>query len=72
MKRRGLLLAAVLILAAMSFGIQGPAAATTGSGGQVQTEGCPLYIACMDSITGGCFCPGFYCNGRFICGTPIT
>jgi hypothetical protein len=71
MKRSGLLLAAMLTLGAVSFGLQGPAAAS-GSTGKVGTEGCPLYIACMDSITGGCFCTGFYCNGRFICGTPVT
>jgi hypothetical protein len=33
--------------------------------------GCPLYRACMQSVDGGCFCDGFFCNGQFICGVPI-
>ncbi|HLX08562.1 MAG TPA: hypothetical protein VKY89_11950 [Thermoanaerobaculia bacterium] len=33
--------------------------------------GCPLYRACMEFVGGGCSCTGFYCNGRFICGTPL-
>jgi hypothetical protein len=44
MKRKGLLLAVALTLAALAFGIQGPAAvaATGPGGGQARANGCPL------------------------------
>ena len=65
MKRLGLLTVLALTLAMALWLAPAPAAAAA------TADGCPLYIACMDFIDGGCSCAGFYCNGRFICGTPI-
>lgn len=64
--RRTTLLILLALTLTMALGV-GPAARPAEA-----ANGCPLYIACMDIIGVGCSCPGFVCNGRFICGTPIV
>jgi hypothetical protein len=64
-KRLGLLIVLTLTLATAFWLAPAPAAAAP-------PPGCPIYRACMDFIDGGCSCAGFYCNGRFICGVPIS
>jgi hypothetical protein len=65
MKRTGMLFVLALTLMLAAWFVPAPAAAAP-------PPGCPLYEACMDFVNGGCQCAGFYCDGRFICGTPLT
>jgi hypothetical protein len=60
---RRLFLAVTALLALAVVGIAAPKAEATT---------CPLYRACMETPEGQCFCTGFFCNGKFICGIPVT
>jgi len=74
MKRTALLIALVVTLTAVAWLLPVPASATAmqQAATQVGTSGCPIFQYCMESIDGQCFCQGFYCNGRFVCGIPRT
>jgi hypothetical protein len=80
MKRLGILAVSIAIaVCSLPLHAAAPAAApqpTASAVGflapQPAAAGCPLYRACMQSIDRGCFCQGFFCNGQFICGVPVT
>jgi hypothetical protein len=73
MKRFGQLIVLALTLTMAFWLAPAPAAAAAATRmPTVRPDGCPIYEACMQFVVGGCSCEGFYCNGRFICGIPIT
>ncbi len=69
MKRVKLLIALVLTLATITWLVPAQVAAASP---RVGADGCPIYMACMEFVGGGGSCAGFICNGKFICGTPVT
>jgi hypothetical protein len=71
MKHFRLLMALLLTLAAVSTLLPAQAASAAARSGPI-ADGCPIYQACMQFVGGGCSCTGFVCDGRFICGIPIT
>jgi hypothetical protein len=61
---RKLFLAAAALMVLTALGAAAPK--------KVEAANCPLYRACMVQYPEGyCLCEGFYCNGQFICGTPV-